>query len=94
MKSLLKLQEHALDVGSKFVKPGGYLVYSTCTLNPEENEKQIDKFLNSNKDFRIINATEFIPSQYTKGDFLYTFPIRDKADGTFAAKLRKEKKQV
>ncbi len=89
MKSLLKLQEQALHVGAIFVKPGGYLVYSTCTMNPKENEKQVEKFLLSNKDFRVVNAADFIPKRFTNSSYLYTIPHRDKSDGAFAVKMKK-----
>lgn len=91
MKSILKLQEQALSVGSLFVKPGGYLVYSTCTMNPKENEEQVEKFLQSNKNFRLIDAADFVSKRYTENKMLYTLPHRDNIDGTFAAKMQKKK---
>lgn len=90
MKSLLKLQEQALTVGAKFVKPGGFLLYSTCTMNKQENEDQVDKFLEANKMFQLVNASLLIPKRYASQGFLKTIPHRDKVDGAFAGLLKKK----
>jgi 16S rRNA (cytosine967-C5)-methyltransferase len=86
---LLKLQEKALETATHFVKPGGYLVYSTCTINPDENEEQIYKFLRHNPLYEIIPAQTIIPAEYTQNGFLKTIPNIHHMDGAFAAKLRK-----
>lgn len=57
------------------LKPGGWLVYSTCSLEPEENKQVIDKFLSERPDFRLTNQEE-------------SFPFRDGIDGAFAARLQ------
>lgn len=89
MKSLLKLQENALDFGAQFVKEGGYLVYSTCTMNREENEAQITRFLNHNKNFELIKKIKTVPERFLANGFLQTLPHRDMLDGVFAAKMKK-----
>lgn len=86
---LLKIQEKALNTGALFVKPGGCLVYSTCTINPAENEKQIEKFLKLNPEFSVQPAENFIPKEYTEDGFLKTIPNIHHMDGAFAAKLIK-----
>ena len=90
MRSLLKLQENALDIGSQFVKDKGILVYSTCTMNPDENEKQINKFLSQNKNFKLLPSHKTVPSGYIENGFVKTLPHRDKIDGAFAAKMQKQ----
>ncbi len=87
---LLKLQENALKTGAAFVKSGGYLVYSTCTMNEEENEKQVERFLAKNKDFQLIPAEKYIPECFTQNGFLKTIPFEHNMDGAFAAKLIKK----
>jgi 16S rRNA (cytosine967-C5)-methyltransferase len=87
---LIKLQEKALLTGAQFVKPGGFLVYSTCTINPLENEAQIEKFLNSNPNFKLIPAETLIPKEYTESGYLKTIPNIHHMDGAFAAKLMKK----
>ena len=89
MGQLLKLQRKALVTGAKFVKPGGIMVYSTCTLNRAENEEQVEKFLAQNKDFSLIDAKTKVKSYYTEDGYLKILPFRDKLDGAFAAKLKK-----
>jgi 16S rRNA (cytosine967-C5)-methyltransferase len=92
MKSLLKLQENALDIGAQFVREGGYLIYSTCTMNREENEEQIDRFLSKNKNYELIKNPQTVPAKFMDKGFLKTLPHRDKIDGVFAAKMHKRGK--
>ena len=90
MQELIKLQEKALQRASLFVKPGGIMVYSTCTINPDENENQIYKFMQLNKEYELIPAEDFLPLEYTESGFLKTIPHKHHMDGAFAAKLRKK----
>jgi 16S rRNA (cytosine967-C5)-methyltransferase len=89
--SLLRLQEKALNYAANFVKPDGFLVYSTCTMNPQENEQQIEQFLTKNKKFQLVNASSIISANYTAGGYLKTLPFSHDMDGAFAAKLVKIK---
>jgi 16S rRNA (cytosine967-C5)-methyltransferase len=88
---LIKLQEKALDYAANFVAPNGFLVYSTCTMNPKENEDQISSFLKRNKKFELVPASQFIPDKYTSSGFLKTIPFKHNMDGAFAAKLQRIK---
>ena len=89
LNELIRLQEKALIHADLFVKPGGILVYSTCTINPDENEKQIYKFLKTHPKYTIIPAETIVPKEYTEDMFLKTIPHKHHMDGAFAAKLRK-----
>ncbi len=89
IKKMLKLQAKALDYGSQFVRKGGYLIYSTCTLNPDENQKQIKRFLETHKNFKLVPASDFVPFIYTDEEFYLTKPHIHNIDGAFAAKLQK-----
>ncbi|MBN1327358.1 MAG: 16S rRNA (cytosine(967)-C(5))-methyltransferase RsmB [Candidatus Cloacimonetes bacterium] len=89
LKSLLLLQENALKKGALFVREGGFLVYSTCTLNPDENEHQVEKFLEKNRNFKLVPASESIPVKYTNKDYMITLPFKHNMDGAFAAKMQK-----
>ena len=91
ISELIKLQERALDYAANFVKIGGFMVYSTCTMNPNENDSQIRAFLNRNKKFELVDAASIIPSQYTDSGYLKTIPFRHHMDGAFAAKLQRTK---
>ncbi len=88
---LVKLQEKALDYAANFVKPGGILVYSTCTLNPLENEDQIIRFLRNNTRFQKQDAASELLAEYTSDGFFKTLPFRHFMDGAFAARMRKIK---
>jgi len=53
MKSIIEIQRKIMDNASKYIKKGGTLVYSTCTLNKEENEGNIEWFLETHPEFKI-----------------------------------------
>ncbi|MCL2062807.1 MAG: 16S rRNA (cytosine(967)-C(5))-methyltransferase RsmB [Candidatus Cloacimonetes bacterium] len=93
LPELIKLQEKALHTASSFVKPGGILFYSTCTINPDENEEQIFKFLKQNQEYELIPAESILSKEFTENGFLKTIPHKHFMDGAFAAKLRKYDKQ-
>jgi 16S rRNA (cytosine967-C5)-methyltransferase len=79
-------QLRILENASKLVKPGGRLIYSTCSLEVEENEAVCAASLSANSDFRISRpdvAERFV----TKDGFARTFPHRDSMDGFFLAVL-------
>jgi 16S rRNA (cytosine967-C5)-methyltransferase len=64
-------QERLLDVAADRVKPGGTLVYSTCTISPDENERQIDRFLDRRGEFRDEAREQLLPHRHgTDGFFI------------------------
>ena len=73
---LAAVQTQLLAAASEFVKPGGVLVYSTCSLEPAENERVAERFRESHPKF-ALDATRS------------TFPPRDKMDGAFVARFRR-----
>ena len=91
-KDFSELQDKQLAIlqnASKTVKSGGRVVYSTCSLEREENETVIEKFLAANSDFEKIPPT--LPTQFqTAESFARTFPHRDESDGFFIAVLKKK----
>ena len=62
MELLPKKQLAILSASSGYVKPGGRLVYSTCTVNPKENERVVEAFLKKNSAFRKIERTLLLPN--------------------------------
>jgi 16S rRNA (cytosine967-C5)-methyltransferase len=84
---LVKIQEKALDYASYFVRPGGVLVYSTCTMNPLENEQQIQKFLKKKPQFELQDAANFVTKDYTEKGMFRTLPFRHHMDGAFAGRM-------
>jgi 16S rRNA (cytosine967-C5)-methyltransferase len=85
---LSELQYAILTSAARLLKKNGHLVYSTCSLEPEENEAVIDSFLAKNPNFKIIAKN--LPARFlTEKGFGKTFPPRDDADGFFIANLHR-----
>ncbi len=67
--SLPELQYSILENCSRYVKKGGFIMYSTCTLNPAENEENTKKFLSEHADFALIAERTIFPSDRCDGFF-------------------------
>lgn len=76
LAALVKLQAEILDACAPRVAPGGLLVYSTCSNEPEENEAQVTAFLVRHPDFSLEESRE-------------SLPFESGTDGSFAARLRR-----
>jgi 16S rRNA (cytosine967-C5)-methyltransferase len=86
---LAGVQRELLEGAAEAVGPTGLLVYSTCSLEPEENEEQVEPFLERHPDFQREPSDTFPPTLLTpKGD-LMILPQRDGMDGAYAARLRR-----
>ena len=81
---LPEIQKEILSVASQYVKTGGRLVYSTCTLLKEENDSVVNAFLDNNKDFKLVSVLN-------KADnATVTFmPPEDCGDGFFVAVMER-----
>ena len=90
IKELSKLQLAILTSSSKALKSSGTLVYSTCTLNQEENEKVIEKFLEKNPEFQVIPVEEIVGHDKFGKKYLKLWPHKTNTDGFFAAVLKKK----
>ncbi|MGN0390204.1 MAG: RsmB/NOP family class I SAM-dependent RNA methyltransferase, partial [Wujia sp.] len=60
LEELIQIQRNILDVVCRYVKPGGTLLYSTCTINPDENERQVDWFLAGHPEFSLRMSRQFL----------------------------------
>ncbi len=90
VSDLVKLQRQLITSVASYVKPGGVLVYSTCSLLTEENEGIIEAFLQDNENFIIDNGKKFVHSAVvTKEGFVKTWPDKHNIDGSFAVRLQK-----
>ena len=83
------LQGRMLDVCADVVPSGGVLVYATCSLEPEENEEQIDAFMARRPDFQMDPGGGVDGEFLNDRGFLYVMPHVFGFDGAFAARLRK-----
>ena len=90
LRTLPALQRRILESASQCVKPGGVLVYSTCTLNDDENSRIVTEFLKKHPEFHVENAVEKLAVPGHEGPFIQLLPHRDGMDGFFIARMKKE----
>jgi 16S rRNA (cytosine967-C5)-methyltransferase len=95
IKTLVQLQRNLLSTIQPLLKPGGTLIYSTCTLNHEENEDQIYWFLSQYDTFRLEPPTSSAIASHllercsSKDGMISILPHYFGSDGFFIARLRK-----
>jgi len=91
---LVPIQRQILENGAKYVKQGGILVYSTCTLCKKENEKSVEWFLKNHPDFVAEDITEFLPKEIwqetAEKGYLTLLPHKSNTDGFFIAKMKRK----
>ncbi len=91
-KRLSELQLSILGNVAPYVKEGGVLVYSTCTVFHEENEDVVEKFLNEHSEFQLDRMDQVLPEKFhvfIRNGYFKTFPPGHEMDGFFAARLVK-----
>jgi 16S rRNA (cytosine967-C5)-methyltransferase len=93
LKQSVQLQEELLDEAANHVKRGGRLVYSTCSIEPEENWEQIQKFLKKYDNYELEKLDEFLPEEVLIEDgFAYqTLPHKHGCDGHFGVRMKRIK---
>jgi 16S rRNA (cytosine967-C5)-methyltransferase len=90
IERLVETQLTILENASNLVKNGGVIVYSTCTIEPEENIEVVKKFLARHPEFKLDDASRFLPHDVVNRDgCMETYPHRHSMDGAFAARLIK-----
>ncbi len=90
VENLAKVQSKMIDRAARLVKPGGVMVYSTCTIIRAENDQIVEEFLLRNKEFEIDSAEQFYDSDIiNERGFVKTYPACDRMDGAFSARLKR-----
>lgn len=93
-RELAKLQKNILQIVHRYVKPGGTLVYSTCTINEEENMENVRWFLQQNPEFESVSVEQVLCEELKKSvkeGCLQLLPGIHESDGFFIAAFRKNK---
>ncbi len=88
-----EIQSKILYTAYRYLKSGGVLVYSTCTINPKENLELIKKFLAEHNDIKLdkIDSTHITGKAKEMGEkgYIEIFPDKDMSDGFFVCRLKK-----
>jgi 16S rRNA (cytosine967-C5)-methyltransferase len=84
---LATLQEEMLDNAAALIQPEGLLVYSTCSLEPEENTEQVGRFLRRHPDFEVAYDARF--GQFHTDNGYLVFPHRMHGTGAFASRMKR-----
>ncbi|MGL5510311.1 MAG: methyltransferase domain-containing protein, partial [Microcoleaceae cyanobacterium] len=91
--TLAQLQKELLSTAATWVKPGGILVYATCTIHPQENEQVITEFLNQYSQWQITPITDNINKNLDvtpeAPGWLKIWPHKQNMDGFFVARLQR-----
>jgi 16S rRNA (cytosine967-C5)-methyltransferase len=92
-KEIVRLQTGILHAASRYVKPGGVLVYSTCTIEPEENQDVVREFLKSDTGFRMTGISSLLPAELkqesTAKGYVQLYPNIHGTDGFFIARMKR-----
>lgn len=91
LRNAVELQKKLLDSAANMVKQGGRLVYSTCSLEEEENMEQVMNFLDRHENFELETIEGFVPDEVLiDGGFGYqTLPHKHNCDGHFGVRLKR-----
>lgn len=94
--SLIGLQRKILENAGRMVRPGGVLVYCTCTLSRKENERNVEWFLGEHPEFEAEDITPFLPAKWgwsaetAKEGYVTLLPHRTGTDGFFIARMTRK----
>ncbi|MCD8339702.1 MAG: RsmB/NOP family class I SAM-dependent RNA methyltransferase [Burkholderiales bacterium] len=100
LERINEIQKNVLRSGARMLKPGGRIVYATCSILKQENQDVIEEFLEENNDFELVDAYEVLEKQGIKfpdyhrkrfGKFFVMLPHLNGTDGFFGADLQKKK---
>jgi 16S rRNA (cytosine967-C5)-methyltransferase len=84
------VQRALMAAGARAVRPGGVLVYSVCSFEPEETTEGVRAFLDAHPGFRLTDAREFLPAEVVSPEgYLLCLPQVHGTDGAFAARFER-----
>lgn len=90
---LAEIQDKILENAARYIKPGGEIVYSTCTIRKQENEDVVRRFLDRHRDFAPADFHMQLPQALrkdsVKNGYVTFYPNTDGIDGFFIAKLKR-----
>ena len=92
VEEITELQTKLLDTVCAYVRPGGTLLYSTCSVLKEENERQVTSFLEKHPDFECVPLPECIPERFRRyeGTGLQLLPWRDGTEGFYFCRMKRK----
>lgn len=93
VEQLLPIQQAILESAAKALKPGGVLVYSTCTIQPRENQELVEAFVQSHAEYAFDEIARFLPASLAgsaTGGYVQLLPHIHGTDGFFIARMRKQ----
>ncbi len=89
--NMAKIQAKMIDRAARLVKPGGVMVYSTCTIIREENDQIVEEFLSRNDKFELDSGEQFFDQELiSERGFVKSYPNIDNMGGAFCARLKRK----
>lgn len=89
IKAIIQIQKSLIKNAFDYLKPGGILVYSTCTINRQENEEVVHDLIENNKSASLLSLKGIDESILLNKHFVQTFPKEGQWDGFFMSKIQK-----
>jgi 16S rRNA (cytosine967-C5)-methyltransferase len=90
LREMPGIQLDLLSAGARRVRPGGVVVYSVCSFEPEETTDLVERFLRANPAFMIETASGVLPDEVVdENGFMQVLPHVHGCDGAFAARFRR-----
>ena len=93
VEEIVRTQRQLLDTVAPYVKRGGTLVYSTCSVLKEENVRQTEEFLTRHPEFELMKLPETIPAEFRQHEEtgLQLLPSRDGVEGFYICRFRRKR---